>query len=132
MATRIITSNLTASKALISDASGKIAVSSVSDIELGYLSGVTSALQTQIDSKQATITGVATSRLSSNLTINRALLSDASGKVSVSSVTNTELGYLSGFSSAIQTQINDIATQVNPYAQFINLTSGLGYILYLQ
>lgn len=41
------------------------------------------------------------------LTANRALQSDGSGFVSASSVTNTELGYLSGVTSAIQTQINN-------------------------
>lgn len=40
------------------------------------------------------------------LTANRALQSDGSGFVSASSVTNTELGYLSGVTSAIQTQLN--------------------------
>lgn len=54
-ATTITSSNLTASKALISNSSGKVAVSSVTDTELGYVSGVTSALQTQIDAKQDTI-----------------------------------------------------------------------------
>jgi len=45
-----------------------------------------------------------------NLTINRALVSDASGDVSVSAVTSTELGYVSGVTSAIQTQINSKLT----------------------
>lgn len=45
---------------------------------------------------QATITGGATSIVSSNLTASRALVSDGSGKVGVSSVTSTELGLLSG------------------------------------
>lgn len=45
---------LTASKALASDASGFIVVTSVTSTELGYLSGVTSAIQTQIDAKQST------------------------------------------------------------------------------
>jgi hypothetical protein len=105
-ATTITTSNLTASRAVISNATGKVAVSATTDTELGYLSGVTSAIQTQIDSKQATITGGATSIISSNLTASRALASDGSGKVAVSSVTSTELGYLSGVTSAIQTQID--------------------------
>jgi len=55
---------------------------------------------------QAAITGGASSIVTSNLTINRALLSDGSGKVAVSSVTNTELGYLSGVTSAIQPQLS--------------------------
>lgn len=50
-ASSIISSNLTASRALASDGSGKVAVSSVTSTELGYLSGVTSAIQTQIDTK---------------------------------------------------------------------------------
>lgn len=105
-ATTITSSNLTASKALVSDASGKVAVSATTSTELGYVSGVTSAIQTQIDSKQPTITGAATSITSSDLTASKALVSDASGKVAASSVTSTELGYVSGVTSAIQTQIN--------------------------
>jgi hypothetical protein len=50
-ASSITSNNLTASKALVSNSNGKVAVSNVSSIELGYLSGVTSAIQTQIDSK---------------------------------------------------------------------------------
>ena len=63
-------------------------------------------LATLLNNKQDTITGAATTIVSSNLTVNRALISDASGKVAVSSVTNTELSYLSGVTSSIQTQLN--------------------------
>jgi hypothetical protein len=56
--------------------------------------------------KQNTITGAATTITDSNLTINRAVVSDGSGKVAISAVTSTELGYLSGVTSAVQTQIN--------------------------
>ena len=59
-----------------------------------------------IAGKQATITGGATTITSSNLTASRALISDANGKVAVSAVTSTELGYLDGVTSAIQTQLN--------------------------
>lgn len=41
----------TASRALASDASGFITASATTDTELGYVSGVTSAIQTQIDAK---------------------------------------------------------------------------------
>lgn len=44
-----------------------------------------------------------------DVTANRALVSNANGKMSVSSVTATELGYLSGVTSSIQTQINNKA-----------------------
>lgn len=42
----------------------------------------------------------------SSTTANRALVSDAFGATTASSVTSTELGYVSGVTSAIQTQIN--------------------------
>lgn len=105
-ASTITSTDLTTSRAVISNGSGKIAVSSVTDTELGYVSGVTSAIQTQLNAKQATITGAATTITSSNLTTSKALISDASGKVAVSAVTDTELGYVSGVTSAIQTQLN--------------------------
>ena len=102
----ITTGNLTASRAVVSDGSGKVAASAVTATELGYVDGVTSAIQTQIDSKQATITGAATTIDDTNLTASRAVVSDGSGKVAVSVVTSTEIGYLDGVSSAIQTQLN--------------------------
>ena len=43
-----------------------------------------------------------------NLTTARALVSDGSGDVSVSAVTSTELGYLDGVASNVQTQIDNI------------------------
>jgi hypothetical protein len=42
---------LTASRALVSDGSGVVSVSAVTSTELGYVSGVTSAIQTQLDAK---------------------------------------------------------------------------------
>ena len=45
--------NLTASRAVVSDSSGLITASDVTSTELGYLDGVTSAIQTQLNAKQA-------------------------------------------------------------------------------
>lgn len=67
---------------------------------------ISTATQAALNGKQATITGGASTITSSNLTANRALVSDASGKVAVSDVTSTELGYLDGVTSNIQTQLN--------------------------
>jgi hypothetical protein len=51
-ASSVVTANLTASRALVSDGSGKIAASATTTTtEVGYLAGVTSAIQTQLDSK---------------------------------------------------------------------------------
>lgn len=66
-------------------------------------------------SKQNNITGGASSITSVNLGANKALVSNASGKVSVSNVTSTELGYLSGVTSNIQEQIDSkVPTSVLP------------------
>ena len=105
-ATTIDTEDITASRAVISNASGKIAVRDVTSTELGYLDGVSSAIQTQLDAKQATITGAATTIDTEDLTASRALASNGSGKIEVSAVTSTELGYLDGVTSAIQTQLD--------------------------
>lgn len=47
----ITTANLTASRALVSNTSGKVAVSAVTATELGYLDGVTSKIQTQLNNR---------------------------------------------------------------------------------
>ena len=66
--------------------------------------------ETEMDEKLAakatTISGAASTIASSNLTASRALVSNSSGKVGVSAVTATELGYLDGVTSKIQTQLN--------------------------
>ena len=56
-----------------------------------------------------------------NLTASRALVSDGNGDVSVSAVTSTEIGYLDGVSSAIQTQIDTKATNAFAIAQAVAL-----------
>ena len=57
--------------------------------------------------KEAKVTGAATTITGSNLTANRAVVSNGSGKVGVSATTSTELGYLSGATSNIQSQLNN-------------------------
>ena len=103
----IVNADINASAAI--DAT-KIHDGSISNTEFGYLNGVTSAIQTQINAKEDTITGAATTITSSDLTASRALISNGSGKVAVSTVTDTELGYLSGVTSAIQTQLDTKAS----------------------
>lgn len=65
------------------------------------------ALETKVNGKQDAITGGASTITTSNLTANRALVSNGSGKVAVSPVTSTELGYLDGVTSNVQTQLGD-------------------------
>lgn len=67
-------------------------------------------INTAVDTKQNIITGAASTITDSNLTANRAVISNGSGKVAVSNVTSTELGYLSGVTSEVQTQLNNKAS----------------------
>ena len=81
--------------------------------ELNHTDGVTSNIQTQLNAKQSTITGGATTITGSNLTSSRALISDINGKVAASStITETELNYLNGVTSNIQTQFSSISTEL--------------------
>ena len=114
-ASTITGSNLTTNRALVSNGSGKVAVSAVTATELGYLDGVTSGIQGQLNGKQGTVTGGASTITGSNLTTNRALVSNGSGKVEVSAVTATELGYLDGVTSGIQGQINALNNNLNTH-----------------
>lgn len=76
--------------------------------ELNYLDGATSNIQTQLNNKQPTITGAASTVTSNNLSSNKVIISNASGKIAVSGITTTELEYLDGVTSNIQTQLNDL------------------------
>lgn len=105
-ATTIANSNLTTDRVIVSDGAGKVSASNTTSTEVGYLSGVTSSIQTQLDGKQATVTGTASTIVSTNLTGSRVMVTNPGGKASASSVTTTQLDYLSGVTSAIQTQLN--------------------------
>lgn len=101
--------SLTENRAVVSGASGSLEASAVTATELGYLSGVGSAIQTQLDGKQATITGAATSVVSTDLTASMVLVSNANGKIAASSVSSTILGYLANITSDIQAQVTAAA-----------------------
>ena len=78
----------------------------VAQADITTLKGNVSTLTTALGSKQDVIAGGASTITDSNLTVNRALISNASGKVAVSLVTSTELSYLNGITSNIQTQLD--------------------------
>lgn len=90
---------------------------------------ISTATKTALDGKQEKVTGAATTITDSNLTADRALISNSSGKVAVSSVTSTELGYLDGVTSNIQTQLNNKlssapVTSVNNKTGAVTLAKG--------
>lgn len=72
-------------------------------------------LQSSLNAKQATVTGGASTITSSNLTTDRVLVSNSSGKVAVSDVTSTELGYLSGITNDIQAQLDGKASSAHTH-----------------
>ena len=84
-----------------------------------------------IDSDNNTITNIVNADIKSSaaiafskmadLTASRALVSDGNGDVSVSAVTSTEIGYLDGVTSAIQTQLDTKATNAFAIAQAVAL-----------
>lgn len=120
-------------KALVSDSNGQLSASNVSTSELSSLSGITSSIQTQLNGKQATISGAASTIASSNLTNSRALVSNSSGKVAVSSVTSTQLDTLSGVTSSIQTQLDSKASSSHTHTSsqitdFLNKVYPVGAI----
>jgi hypothetical protein len=121
-------------------------VADVSDTEIGYLNGVTSAIQTQLDAKFATA-NASTTNISegTNLyfTDERAQdavgnsvgtglsYNDSTGAVSVDTTTiqarvadvsDTEIGYLNGVTSAIQTQLDAKFATAN--ASTTNISEG--------
>ncbi len=124
---------ITASRALASDVNGIPVAATTTAVELDYVSGVTSAIQTQLNAKEPTITILPISKGGTNsgtalnnnrvikssggavveaaaITASKALESDSNGIPVASATTATELGYVSGVTSAIQTQINTKVT----------------------
>ena len=108
-------------------------VADVSDTEIGYLNGVTSPIQTQLDGKAATghshtsadITGFTEDAqdaignsvgtgLSYNDTTGAISVDTATIQARVTDVSDTEIGYLNGVTSAIQTQLNAKAPTNDP------------------
>lgn len=75
--------------------------------DITTLKGNVTTLTTALQSKQDKIVGGASTITDDNLVANRALVSDGNGKVAVSNVTSTELGYLDGVTSNVQTQLDN-------------------------
>lgn len=104
-----------------------------SDIEglqtdVGTLKTDVGQVKTALNSKQDTVTGGASTITDDNLTANRALVSNGNGKVTVSGVTSTELGYLGGVTSNVQTQL-DGKQGVNDEIQAVRLRGGINSVI---
>lgn len=74
------------------------------------------AVATALSGKQSTITGAATSVVSSNLTANKAMATDNSGKITVlTNVWDFEIERLQGVTSNVQTQLNGKAASAHTH-----------------
>ena len=134
----------TADKAVITDASGRVIAAGVTSAELGYLSGVTSGLQAQLNGKVPTSRTINGKALTSDIVLSasdigaapssgtlgpsRALQTSTNGEVEVSNVTSVELSFLSGVTSAIQDQIDGKAGHSDIPTLISQLTNDTGFI----
>jgi len=78
-----------------------------------------------VNASVASNAAIAFSKMES-LTVNRALISDGSGDLSVSAVTSTEIGHLDGVTSAIQTQLDAKTTATAAANEATALAIALG------
>ena len=130
------------------DATGtvQLRVTDVSDTEIGYLNGVTSAIQTQLDAKfassdasttnitegtnlyftderaQDAVGGSVGTGLSYNDSTGAISVNTTTIQARVSGVSDTEIGYLDGVTSAIQTQLDAKFATAN--ASTTNISEG--------
>jgi hypothetical protein len=116
--------SLTVDRVLVSNATtGKIDVGTPTITEINRVAGVTSAIQTQIDSKQATITGAASTVVSANLSASVALATNASGKIVDGGITVTEQNYSSGLTGNIQTQFGTKQDTITGAASSVTISN---------
>ena len=97
---------LSPNKVVVSDNAGKLSTGEITTTELNYLSGATGNIQDQLNNMDIDISGAASTIKTDNLTSNRVVISNGDGKIAVSPVTSTELNYLDGVTSNVQTQFN--------------------------
>ena len=98
----------TSGAALIGDGTNFNPVVISGDVSIGTTGTAAIGSGVVVNADVSSSAAIAFSKMA-DLTASRALVSDGSGDVSVSDVTSTELGYLDGVTSAIQTQIDGIS-----------------------
>ena len=96
-------------------------IGDISSTELGYLNGVTSAIQTQLDAKLVSSDVSTTYAPIANPSFTGTVVLPST--TSVGNVSSTEIGYLDGVTSAIQTQLNAKAPTADP--TFTGTVSGV-------
>ena len=93
---------------------GTISIGDVSSTEIGYLNGVTSAIQTQINEKISSATAASTYAPLNGATFTGGITLPST--TSIGDVSGTEIGYLNNVTSAIQTQLDQKGTDLSNHA----------------
>jgi len=96
----------TVSRALVSDGSGVVSPATTTATEIGYVNGVTSAIQTQLNLKAPLASPTFTGTVTTPVTASRAVVTGVSNELAASATTATEIGYVSGLTSSAQTQLD--------------------------
>lgn len=92
-------------------------IGAVSSTEIGYLNGVTSSVQTQLDNKQGAVAGISATEIGYLDGVTSNIQTQIDGKQdAVSGVSSTEIGYLDGVTSAIQTQLDGKASSTHTHS----------------
>jgi hypothetical protein len=91
---------------------GSTTIGEVSNVEIGYLNGVTSSIQGQIDNKLESSTAASTYAPLASPTLTGTVTLPAS--TSIGDVSNVEIGYLNGVTSGVQTQLDAKAPSASP------------------
>lgn len=126
-ASTITTNNLNPSSVVVTDSNGKVSVSNnISAAELGYLDGVTSNIQSQINAKQPTITGAATTVTTNNLTTSRVLVSDSNGKIAGSLFSYSDIGAILPVTTNLNSFGSDTKWFKEGWFQYINFMADNG------
>jgi hypothetical protein len=90
-------------------------IGDVSNLEIGYLNGVTSGIQIQLDAKQAVVANVSDVEIGYLDGVTSAIQTQLNTKQPVvANVSDVEIGYLDGVTSSIQTQIDTKAPLASP------------------
>ena len=124
--TGTVTTPATASRALVTGSSSELAAATTTATEIGYVNGVTSSIQTQMNLKAPLASPTFTGTLTTPATASRALVTGSSSELTASATTATELGYVNGVTSAIQTQINTKTTSFSSSQSIADTPSGHG------
>ena len=90
-------------------------IGNVSNLEIGYVNGVTSGIQTQLDAKQAVVANVSDVEIGYLDGVTSAIQTQLNTKQPVvANVSDVEIGHLDGVTSSIQTQIDTKAPLASP------------------